>query len=119
MTRSGWVVVAAFIGLLGCAHYRPIPAGTYKNSVGDESVSVSASGLEFHVRRPYDDRMVLEGPYDYSVREDGNLEADISTSGGRVNVYGRGKWYWNGSDIIQVGRENGEITRFEPQDVSQ
>jgi hypothetical protein len=121
LTRSGCAVVAALIGLVGCArpHYHPIPAGTYKSSVGDESVSVSGSGLEFHVRSYDHDWIVLEGPYDYTVKEDGKLVADIFTSGGHVNVYACREWYWNGREIIQVGCKNGEIRRFEPQDVSQ
>lgn len=114
-------MVVALVTLVGCAHshYRPIPAGTYKSIAGDESISVSASGLEFHVRSYGHDWIVVEGPYDYTVKEHGELVADIFTSGGHVNVYACREWYWDDKEIIQVGCKTSEIRRFELQDAPQ
>lgn len=118
--KSCCTTIPLFLMLTGCAqHYRPIPAGTYRSTYGDESVSVGDSGLLFHVRSYGHDYFVLEGPYDYTVERDGELFADIPTSGGHVNVYACRRWYWDGNEILQVSCKNGETKRFEAEHASQ
>jgi len=87
---------------------------------GDESISVRKSDLRFHVRVDgvHGSVLVFEGPYDYTVEENGEVIADIPTSGGQVNVYKCREWYWDGEAIIQAntcrGGEKVKFTRQRP-----
>jgi hypothetical protein len=112
------VTLPLLFALAGCVpHYRPIPVGTYVCASGDKSISVGKSDLRFHIRtNGGHGNMVFEGPYDYTVEENGKIVADIQTSGGHVNVYKCRDWYWDGEAIVWANRcAGGEKVRFTRQ----
>jgi hypothetical protein len=107
------LAIASLVLVTACAHGPTVTPGRYESGDGAESVTIEGSAGRFHVRvGPPGRETIVTREYEFSVGQDGRIQAHPLRSVEAAFGVGRYDWWWDGEKIVREDPRTGSVELF-------